>query len=176
MLGVDLVGLGLPLDAEWWICQQVIELLAGKAVLGEAVAELDVVSVLPLDHHVGTADGKGFVVVVLPEDFELGVWIQLTQELLGDAEHTAGPAGRIVEGPNGARSPQDLRVWSEQQVHHEPNNLARREVIAGRFVRGFAGSHVPAGARQLGDCRPRIPLADGAVRGKHLRHRGADRD
>ena len=48
VLGNDLVGLGLPLDSEWRIRQQIIELLAGEPVLGEAVTELDVVSVLAL--------------------------------------------------------------------------------------------------------------------------------
>ena len=108
VLVLDHVGLRLPLDAEWRIGQQVIELLAGQAVLGEAVAELDVLGVLALDHHVGTADGEGLVVVVLAEHLQAGVGIQLAQVLLRHAQHAARAAGRVVQRLHDALGAQNL--------------------------------------------------------------------
>jgi hypothetical protein len=70
MFALDHVGLRLPLDAEGRVRQQAIELLARQAVLGEAVAELDVLGILPLDHHVRAADRESLVVVVLPENLQ----------------------------------------------------------------------------------------------------------
>ena len=48
-------------------------------VVGEAVAEGDVLDLLALDHHVRAADGVGLGVVVLAEDLELGVGVQLAE-------------------------------------------------------------------------------------------------
>ena len=55
------------------------------------------------------------------------------------------------------------------------NRLSRRSAPGqGAVGRGFGGSQVPAFARKLGDRRPRISLADGAVRAEHLWHRDPD--
>ena len=59
--------------------------------------------VLPLDHHVRLADGEGLVVQLLPEDLQARVGVQLAQVLLGDGEHAAGAAGRVVERLHDAR-------------------------------------------------------------------------
>ena len=56
----------LPLHAEGRIGEHVVEVLARQAVVGERVAEDDVGDVLPLDEHVGLADGVGLGVELLP--------------------------------------------------------------------------------------------------------------
>src|SRR5690606_22396939 len=69
----DVLLLLFPLHAEGRIGEHIVEgaLLAlgvaVEAVLGEGVAEDDVVGVLAFDEHVGLADRPGFVVPVLPE-------------------------------------------------------------------------------------------------------------
>jgi hypothetical protein len=42
----------LPLNPERWVGQQIVEVLAAEAVLGEGVAEHDVRGVLAFQHHV----------------------------------------------------------------------------------------------------------------------------
>ena len=87
-----------PLHAEGRIGEHVIELLrrAVEAILREGVAEDDVVGVLALDEHVGFADGPGFVVPVLAEQLRLGVGVEVANVFLGDGQHAARAAGRIV--------------------------------------------------------------------------------
>ena len=72
--------------------------VAVEAVPGEAVAEDDVVGVLALDQHVGLADGPGLVVPVLAEQVGIGVGVEVADVALGDREHAAGAAGRVVDG------------------------------------------------------------------------------
>ena len=73
-LVLDVLLLLLPLHAEGRIGEHVVERpflavgVAVEAVLGEGVAEDDVVGVLALDEHVGPADGPGLVVPVLAEE------------------------------------------------------------------------------------------------------------
>ena len=55
----------LPLHAEGWIGELVVEGFSGVPVLGERVALDDVASCLPRDEHVGLADGVGFGVDLL---------------------------------------------------------------------------------------------------------------
>ena len=89
------------------------------------------------DHHVGTADGEGFVVVVLPEHFQARIGIEIAQMFFRHAQHAARAAGGIVERPHDPFGAQNLAVRREQQIHHQPDHFARREVVAGRLVRGF---------------------------------------
>ena len=103
-LVLDVPLLLLPLHAERRVGQHVVEgalLAVGvavEAVLGEGVAENDVVGVLALDEHVRLADRPGFVVPVLPEQVRVGFGVQVADVLLGHREHAAGAAGRIVDG------------------------------------------------------------------------------
>src|SRR5216684_3488806 len=47
VLALDHVRLRFPLDAEGRVGQEIVELVARQAVLGEAVTELDVLGILP---------------------------------------------------------------------------------------------------------------------------------
>ena len=63
-----------PLDperADWTACSQTA--CPGQSVTGERVAELDVAGVVAFDDHVGLADGVGFRVELLAEDFQAGI-------------------------------------------------------------------------------------------------------
>ena len=71
---LDLLLLLLPVHAEGRIGEEVVEGLARELVLGEAVAEADVVAAAVVVHllhqHVGRGGGEGALVVVLPVDVE----------------------------------------------------------------------------------------------------------
>ena len=132
----DLVLDLLPLHAERRIGEQVVEALALVVVLGEGVAERDVRGVLALEHHVGAADGVGLGVQLLAEDLQPRLRVELAQVVLGDREHAAGAAGRVAERLDDARLGEDVVVVvDEQQVDHQPDDLARREVLTGGLVR-----------------------------------------
>jgi hypothetical protein len=138
-LVLDVPLLLLPLHAEGRVGQHVVEGalalgVAVEAVPGEGVAEDDVVGVLALDQHVSLADGPGLVVPVLAEQVGIGVGVEVADVTLGHREHAAGAAGRVVDGLDHVAAAQVL-LRGEQQVDHQLDDLAGREVLPGLFVR-----------------------------------------
>jgi hypothetical protein len=123
-----------PLHAERRVGEQVVEPLAGEPVLGERVAQGNVRGVLALEHHVGAADGVGLGIEFLAEDLQPGLRMERAQMVLRHAEHAAGAAGRIEHRLDHAGLGEQLVVLDEQQVHHQPDDLPRREVPAGGLV------------------------------------------
>ena len=136
---LDFAPLLLPLHAEGRIRQHVVERprtavgAALVAVLGERVAQDDVLGVLALDQHVGLADRPGLVVPVLPVEKRIRVAVVLPQVVLGDREHAAGPAGRVVDGLD-LVSIAEVGLGRQQQADHQSNHLARGEVFARLLV------------------------------------------
>ena len=90
--------------------------------------------VLPLDQHVGLADGVALRVQLLAEHDQLGLVVVLPQVFVGDRQHAARAGGGIVDRAHHAGLRQHLVILDEEQVHHQPDDLARREVLAGRLV------------------------------------------
>ena len=103
-------------------------------VLGEGVATRNVAGFLPLEHHVRAADGVGLVIQLLAEDREPSLGVEVTEMVLGHREHPAGAAGGVVEGPNDARLGQCVLILDEEQVDHQPDHLARGEVLPSGLV------------------------------------------
>src|SRR5450759_77782 len=85
----------------------------------------------------GLADGVRLVVDLLAGERHLGLRVELEDPLLGDREHAAGAGGGVVDGAYGAGLGEHLAVWVEEQVDHESDGVARREVLAGRLVGGL---------------------------------------
>ena len=117
------------------IGEQVVEALALVVVLGERVAVGDVGGVLALEHHVRAADRVGLGVQLLPEDLKARLRVERAQVVLGDRQHAARAAGGVAERLDDARLGEHVvGVVDEQQVDHQPDDLARREVLAGGLV------------------------------------------
>ncbi len=135
VLPLDEIGFRLPLHAERRIGQHIVELVARKVVIGETVAEGDVLDVLALDHHVRPADGIGLGIVVLAEDFQAGVGVKLADIIFGDGQHAAGSAGRVIKSLHDALGGENVAVRHEKEIHHQTDDLTRGEVIAGLLVR-----------------------------------------
>ena len=112
-------------------------MLVRVAVVGERVAEDDVGDVLPLDQHVGLADGVGFGVQLLPEHRQPRLRVHRGQVLVRDRQHAARAGRRIVDRAHDAGLGQHLVILDEEQIDHEADDLARREVLAGRLVGEF---------------------------------------
>ena len=129
-LGLDL----LPLDPERRIREQVVVPLALVVILGERVAVGDMGGVLALEHHVRAADRVRLRVELLPEHLEARLRVQRPQMVLGDRQHPAGPARRVAQRFDDPRLGQHVLVVDEQQVDHQPDHLARGEVLAGGLV------------------------------------------
>ena len=148
---LDLLLLLLPVHAEGRVGEEVVEGLARELVLGEAVAEADVVAAAVVVHllhqHVGGRGGEGALVVVLPVDVEPRRAVVLAQVVLRLGQHAAGAAGRVEELAHGAGRGEQLVVVDEQDAHHQPDDLARREVVAG----GLVGQLVEAADEVLED-------------------------
>lgn len=93
----------LPFHAEGRVRQHIVEgealafLVAVEAVLGEGVAQDDVVGVGTLDEHVRLADCPGFVVPVLPEQNRVGLAVQACDVGGGLRQHAARATGGVVD-------------------------------------------------------------------------------
>jgi hypothetical protein len=94
----------------------------------------DVRGILPLQHHVGAADGVGLGIQLLAEHLQPGLGIQLPQVVLRHREHAARATGRIVQCLDDARLGEQRVVLDEEQADHQPDHLARREVLSGGLV------------------------------------------
>src|SRR5439155_16506725 len=98
-------------------------------VVGEAVAEAHVIAtavvVYLLYEHVGRSRGEGALVVVLPVNVEPRRRMVLAQVVLRLGQHTTGAAGWVEELAHGARRGEELVIVDEQDVHHQPDELAR---------------------------------------------------
>ena len=79
----------------------------------------------------------------------------LGEVLAGDAQHAAGAGGRIVERAHDAGLGQGLVVLDEEQVDHQPDDFARREVLSGGLVRELGEL-----ADQLLEDRAHLRVAD----------------
>jgi hypothetical protein len=141
VLSLDLLLLLLPVDAEGRVAEEVVEGLGRELVLGEDVAEADVVAAAVVAHllheHVGGRRGEGALVVVLPVGVELRLGVVLAQVALRLGQHAARAARRVEQLAHRAGRGEQLVVVDEEQVDHEADHLAGREVIAGRLVREF---------------------------------------
>ena len=59
------------------------------------------------------------------------------QMFLGDGQHAASASGRIIDRADDAGLGQHLVILDEDQIDHEADDLARREMLAGRLVGDF---------------------------------------
>ncbi len=146
----------LPLHAEGRIGEHVIKVFAGQAVGGERVAEDDVGDVLTLDQHVGFADGVGLRVQLLAVHDQSGIWIDLCEVFVCDAQHSASASGRIVEAPYYAGSSESVVILDEQEIDHQPDHFARGKMFSGGLI-GQLGEL----ADQLLEDRSHLRIADG---------------
>ena len=145
----------LPLHAEGRIGEHVVELLVRMAVIGERITGDDVPNILPLDQHVRLADGVGKVVQLLAEHGQAGLRIVLGEIFVGDGEHTARSRRRIVNRAHDAGLGEHIVILDEEQMHHEADDFAGREVLPGGVVRGFCEF-----ADQLLEDQPHLHVGD----------------
>ena len=124
----------LPLPAKGRIGQHIVEGLALELVVGQGVAVLDKVGVVALDEHVRLADGKGLVVQLLSKGHQLGGGVELVQVLLRHRQHTAGTAGRIIDGLGHVVPGQHIVVIVEQNVDHQLDHFSGGIVLPGVLV------------------------------------------
>ena len=82
------------------------------------------------------------VVVILAEDLQSGVGVQLAQVLLAHAQ-ACRPCRRpdlqrLRTDALGAQASAESGV--KQEIHHQPDDFARSEMVTGRLVGGFVES------------------------------------
>ena len=111
-----------------------MKLLPFQGILREAVAKVDVLVAFALNHGVGLANGVGFFIEFLPIDFDEGIFVEFRRFLDSGGQHPARACGRIVQLGHKGRFADFLHVRVEENRHHEPDNLARREMLPGGFV------------------------------------------
>ena len=135
----DVAFLLFPFDAEGWVGEHVVEspffflIVFVEAVGGEGVAQHDVVGGVAFDEHVRFANGPRFVVPVLTEQLGGGFVVELFDVAFGNTEHAAGSTGGVVDGFDDVAFAK-IGFGGEQQVDHQADDFARREVFSGFFV------------------------------------------
>ena len=139
----DVLLLRFPLHTKGGVGQHVVEAPLRVAVAvhsavfafarAQGVAEDDVSNILALDHQIRSADGKGFGVVFLAEQLQVGLGVVFQDIVFGDRQHTAGAHGGIVDGDHAA-GVVDLFVVGVEDMHHEGDHLAGGEVVSGLLV------------------------------------------
>ena len=170
VLGFDRGLVPLPVLAVGRIGDQVVERLAGMAVVGEGASESDVFRVAArrvLHEDVGLGDRPGLRVHLLAEEMDLRLRIdggtnQLAvaahaagDVLLGDHQHAAGTAAGVVDRAHHPGAGDLLFVTGKHEVHHQMDDVAGREVLAGVFVQGLVEA-----ADQLLEDRPHARVVD----------------
>ena len=119
------------------------------AIVRERAAEGDVVGVAPrgvLHEEVGLGDREGLRVHLLAEEVNVGLRVDGRAEdvavpaqpgrdvLLGDRQHAAGAAAGVVDRADHAPAADARLVAGQHEVHHQVDDVARREVLAGVLV------------------------------------------
>jgi len=152
VLRLDRRLVALPVLSVGRIGDQVVEVAAGVAVVGERAAEGDLPRVAPgrvLHEEVRLGEGPRFWVHLLTEQVDLRLRIDrgpehgtvggpaLQNVLLGDHQHPARTAARVVDAADHAGSRDPRFVAREHQVHHQMDHVPRREVLAGVLVEGL---------------------------------------
>ena len=122
--------------ADWRACSRTC--CAGWPSSERVLPATMLADILPLDQHVGLADGVGLVVQLLPEHGQPRLAGSCSARCSpGDRQHAAGARRGVVDGAHHAGLGQHVVVLDEQQVDHQADDLARREVLTGRLVGEF---------------------------------------
>ncbi len=128
--------IGFPGFAIGRIGEHEIEAHPGEFIRGQGRSVLDVLGIVALDHHVGLADGIGFIVDFLAiQKYRIGFYperaCRVFQIVLRFGEHAAGATGRVVDQHGGRQ----LALYPvEKQMGHQMNDLTRGEMLTGLFV------------------------------------------
>lgn len=123
-LGFHRCFLVFPLPAKGRIGQHIVEGLALELIVGQSVAVLDKVGVIALDEHIRLADSKGLIVQLLPKGHQFGGGVELVQVLLRHRQHTAGAAGRVVDGLDHIVPGQHIVVIVKKNVDHQLDDFS----------------------------------------------------
>ena len=145
VLAAHRVLVALPVLAVGGIGDQVVEVVTRVPVARERAPGEDVLgvaAVLRLHEEVRLADREGLGVHLLAEEVNVGVGVHgLGKDfavprfagddvLLGDREHAARAAARVVDAPHDALRAQAVLVPGQQQVHHQMDDVTGGEVLA----------------------------------------------
>jgi hypothetical protein len=116
--------------------------LIREAVFYHGILKTDVPGILPLDQHIGKADGIGLWVYFMPEKPCVNIGIETVEKIVRGGEHTAGSTDHIQHGSDLALGQKVVAALGKDDVHHEPNHFTRRVVIASLGVGGKAADKV----------------------------------
>ena len=143
MLAGHIILFRFPLHSKRRVGQHVVELLVRMTVAvnlplflparAQRVAKGNVLHIFALDKQVGTADGVGFGVVLLSEQFHVRIGVLVADIFLRHRQHAARPAGRIVDFKHLAGGVDNF-VARKQQAHHQVNHFAGRKVVSRLLV------------------------------------------
>ena len=132
---LDVLEFTAPAFAVGRIRQHEIEAQPRELIDGQRRADLDVLRVVALDHHVRLTDGIGLVVDLLAVQIDIAPGrnrpLGILDVVLRLGQHPAAAAGRVVDGHH-RRQPVADRV--EDQMRHQMDHLTRREVLPGFLI------------------------------------------
>lgn len=97
----------------------------------------DVADILPFDEHIRFADGVRFAIEFLTIHYETGICVLTAEMFVRHRKHPSSSGSRIVQCADNARFCQCIIIFDKQQVDHQPNDFAWREMFPSRFVGDF---------------------------------------
>lgn len=135
--GLDLVLIFLPVHPVGRIGQHVVEFLVLVSIVAKRVAEGDLLRVMPRHQHVGFADAEGFAVQLLPEQLNADRGIEVLERAFRQGQHAARAAGWIIYLAYYPAPGEFGIVIGDQKINDQSDDLSRREMFTGGFVRDF---------------------------------------
>ena len=136
-LGLDRFLILLPVHPIGRIRQHIVECLALVGVICERVAEGDLLRVMAGHEHVGFADAERLPVDLLTEKFDADARVESVHLLLGERQHTAGAARRVIDGADDADASQGCMIVRQQKFDDEADDLAGGVMLTGGLVGDF---------------------------------------
>ena len=136
------------------IRQHVVEVLAGIPSFDSVLPKMMLAMSCPLI-SMSALQMVGLGVQLLPIHHQPSIGVEFGEVLIRDRQHAPGSRGWIVDGPHYATLGQGRVIFNEQQVDHQPDDLARREVLSGGLVGEFC--ELPD---QFLEHRPHLGVAD----------------
>ena len=128
VLGSNFLFLPLPGNAEWWIGNDIVELIAAEFIIRKCIAKLHIVRITPTNQHVCFGNTESERVELLTENIHVCLAVQRFEAFFHAGQHLTGTHGHIVDSFADAIFFKGIPVPGHQQVTHKIDNISAGEV------------------------------------------------
>ena len=125
--------LTLPVDAEGWVGDAVIEGVSRKLIIVQRIAKLHIVGIAATNEHIrlSNAEGERINFLSIADDLRLG--IQSLDSFLHTGKHLACAHSHVVHGFGGSFWVGEVCLH-RQHIAHQINDVAAGEMGSGLLI------------------------------------------